>query len=276
MKQFEESPGLDTVHVVSSVCFWLVVWFLASFLSAMVRQRGGSLVRPYGRPADTEERDTGSALLKGRSTVAQPVPRVEAQQRIEAEREAMLPSVPPADVPAQPLRTFVGSEQSQLNEYLDEAEALLHAGRYYQAAGQYELARTVAPDNPLPLLGQSTALLAAGEYLSSANHLFHAIRLFDSLALYDLDMKAFIPDLAMLDRRRADLEQRLERHEVFKLRFLLGYAEYCSGLERIGLADLEKAVADAPEEWSYLHKFVDTLRTRHPDLTRPIDVKPGS
>jgi hypothetical protein len=244
--------------------------------AAMVRERGGTLARPIGPTGVQEGDEPGPAMLKARSVMAQPAPHVEMQRQIEAEREGVEPlPVPPEEVPTQPLRSFVGSEQSQLNEYLAEAEALLHAGRYYQAAGRYELARTVAPNNPLPLLGRSMALLAAGEYLTSAGNLFHAIRLFDSLALYDLDMKAFVPDLAMLDRRRADLEQRLERHEVYKLRFLLGYAEYCSGLERLGLGNLDKAAGDAPEELSYLQKFVDTLRSRHPDLTRPIDIDPG-
>jgi len=245
--------------------------------SAMDRRSGGTLARPYGRLGDAEEGEPGSALLRGRSALAQPTPLAEIRGQVEAGPEATKPPrLQPADMLAQPLKTFVGSEQTQLNKYLAEAEALLHAGRYYQAAGYYDLARMVAPDSPLPPLGRAMSLLAAGEYLTSANNLFRAIRLFDSADLYNLDMKAFIPDLTMLDRRRADLERRLERHEIFKLRFLLGYAEYCSGLEKLGLANLEKAVADAPKDLSHLRKFIDTLRARHPDLTHPIDVDSGS
>ena len=243
--------------------------------STMVRRSGGTLARPYGRPVDTEG-EPGSALLKSRSALAQPTPLAEIWGQVEAGLEATKPPrIQPEDVPAQPLKTFVGSEQTQLNKYLAEAEALLRAGRYYQAAGYYDLARMVALDNPLPPLGRAMSLLAAGEYLTSANNLFRAIRLFDSPALYNLDMKAFIPDLTVLDRRRADLERRLEQHEVFRLRFLLGYAEYCSGLEKLGLASLEKAMVDAPKDLSHLRKFIDTLRSRHPDLTRPIDANSG-
>ncbi|MHC4796187.1 MAG: hypothetical protein ACYTF1_06045, partial [Planctomycetota bacterium] len=49
--------------------------------------------------------------------------------------KALGPQLPPTmvseGVPAEVLRTFVGTEQSQVNRYLAEAEALLKAGQYY-------------------------------------------------------------------------------------------------------------------------------------------------
>lgn len=144
------------------------------------------------------------------------------------------------------LRSFVGTEQSILNRYLNTAEKALRAGEYYRSAALYKMAMAAEPGNPLPYLGRSMSLLAAGDYVTSVTDLFTAIQLYDALGLFDLDLRAFIADLTVLDRRRADLEARLEVHDDYRLRFLLGYAEYCSGFDQIGLANLEKALRAAP------------------------------
>jgi hypothetical protein len=122
----------------------------------------------------------------------------------------------------------------------------LQAGKFYRAAEMYRFARSVAPDNPLPVLGRAMALLAAGDYMTSVSGLFEGIQLFESLSLFQIDLKAFVPDLMVLDGRRADLEARLELSENYRLRFLLGWAEYCSGLQGLGLSDMEKALETAP------------------------------
>ncbi len=150
------------------------------------------------------------------------------------------------DLGLPPLQSFVGTEQSVLNRYLGSAEQALRTGEYYRAAALYRLATTIEPTNPLPYLGRSMALLAAGDYITSVTDLFAAIQLYDALGLFDLDLRSFIADLTVLDRRRADLEARLEVHEDYRLRFLLGYAEYCSGLDEVGLANLDKALRAAP------------------------------
>ena len=179
-------------------------------------------------------------------------PDVSIRPRVDSKREVM----------AKPVRTFVGRRESAVNEYLAKGEALLKSGDYYKAANQYDLARVVDPRNPLPPLGRSMALLAAGDYMTSANNLFLAISLFESLANFQIDLAAFIPpDLNVLDRRRAYLENRLEVFDDFRLRFLLGFAEYCSGIEG-GLANLEKAAAAAPEQLKSLREFVKILKQR--------------
>ncbi len=130
------------------------------------------------------------------------------------------------------------------------------------AADAYSMAHSIDNRNPLPLVGRSMALLAAGDYLSSANDLFQAIRLFESLARFDVDLKQFVPDLRALDRRRAYLEQRLQTFDDFRLRFLLGYAEYSSGLTDIGLANMKKAAESAPPQLDAVRRFVDLLEVR--------------
>jgi len=181
---------------------------------------------------------------------------------------------PAAELAAQPLKTFVGTEESVMNRYLADAEAMLKSGQYYKAASAYDFARAVDLRNPLPLVGRSMALLAAGDYMTSVTNLFQAIKLYESLADFAIDMRKFIPDMAVLDRRRADLERLLERFEDFRLRFLLGYAEYCSGLEEIGLSDLEKAAQAAPREMSFVPRFVEALKRRTVGPSKPIGVSP--
>jgi hypothetical protein len=159
-----------------------------------------------------------------------------------------------------PLKTFVGTKHSAVNQYMAAAEQLLENGQYYQAATQFDLARVVDPRNPLPLVGKSMALLAAGDYVVSASNLIAAVELFSHLGKFRVDLSSFVPDLSVLDHRRLDLEERLEASEDFRLRFLLGYAEYCSGLEDLGLANLDKAVANAPADVVGLRRFVGDLR----------------
>ena len=106
------------------------------------------------------------------------------------------------------------------------------------------------------------ALLAAGEYVSSATSLFQAIDAYKGLADFPVDLAAFVPDVKVLDRRRADLERQLESRENFRLRFLLGYAEYSSGLQKIGLENMTIAASAAPADQEHLRRFVQSLAMR--------------
>lgn len=215
------------------------------------------------------------------------------------------PSLPPEgsgpqpaelDPALMPIKTFVGTQKSMVNNSLADAESDLQAGKFYRAAETYRFTRSFAPDNPLPVLGNAMALLAAGDYMTSVSGLFEAIRLFESLSLFQIDLKAFVTDLGLLDRRRADLESRLEHSENYRLRFLLGWAEYCSGLEELGLSNMEKAMeASQPEEpasgeesqatrepvgfMDYqtvevqaVRRFVQALRQRGERSDRPVEI----
>jgi len=207
---------------------------------------------------------------------------------------APAPPLAERDLPLAPIQTFVGTHESVVNDSLARAEVELKAGRFYRAAEAYRFARSVAPDNPLPVLGRAMALLAAGDYMTSVSGLFEGIRLFESLSLFQIDLKTFVPDLAVLDRRRADLEARLEFSENTRLRFLLGWAEYCSGLQELGLSNMEKAMEMAAPleepreqpvpagrmdyrtaELRSARLFVQGLRQRTALWKRPVDVTPN-
>ena len=176
-----------------------------------------------------------------------------------------------------PLKTFVGTESSEVNRHMAYAEEAMKAGRYYRAAEGYDLARMVSPDNPLPALGRCMAFMAAGDYVSSAVSLFDAIRLFDSLSTFDVDLKAFLPDLKALDSRRADMERLLQVRDDGRMRFLLGFAEYNSGLKELGLTNMDRAsqvLKDTDADLSVVRRFVEGLRARTTGASKQIET-PG-
>jgi hypothetical protein len=170
-------------------------------------------------------------------------------------------------VTQEPLKTFVGTQDERLKEQLALAEGLLRKQQYYDAARRYEMAHAIDLTNPLPMFGRALSLLAAGDYVSSSNDLFMAIQSAGPQVAVRIDIKQFVPDLTVLDRRRAFLEQRLETFDDFRLRFLLGWAEHMSGLTEDGLTNMRKAAEAAPKEMDSLRQFVKTLSVQ--PATRP-------
>ncbi len=143
------------------------------------------------------------------------------------------------------LRTYAGDAESEVNRLIINAELEARRGEFYRAADLYAAAARVDFRNPLIRLGHGHALLFAGDYLSAVFHLTRGLREFEMLPYFDIDLVVFAPDASLLDIRRADLEHRLEQQENYRLRFLLGYAEYYSGLKQFGLPDLQKAADEA-------------------------------
>lgn len=202
--------------------------------------------------------EIGTAGLPGVAGTAQAVPGASPLARSEAVAQALATEGPGP----MPIKTFVGTEESALNAHLKYAEEAMKAGRYYRAEEAYALARMVAPENPVPALGQCVALLAAGDYVASVSHLFDAVRLFSRLGDFELDLKALVPDLRVLDSRRADLERRLAGREDGRLRFLLGFTEYNSGLKPLGIKNMQAAMehlTDQDTDRTTLRRYLDGL-----------------
>lgn len=143
--------------------------------------------------------------------------------------------------------TFVGRADTPINRRLAVAEAMMHSGNYFRAAGQYKLAGVLDPAHPLPVLGRAYALLAAGEYYSATSLLIRGIDSFPGFGSFRIDLNSFVPDAELLDRRRADLEKRLTATENAEFRFLLGYIEFSMGLTDYGMENLLRAAEQAPE-----------------------------
>jgi tetratricopeptide (TPR) repeat protein len=160
-----------------------------------------------------------------------------------------------------PLETYAGTRNSAVQNYLSKAEDLLHQGDYYQARSLYERARNLDRHNPLILIGQGQAMIAAGEYYSAAHAISRAVELFPGIAFFKFDLTKFITEPDLLERRRADLERRLENKEDYRFRFVLGYAEYYSGLQEYGLENLRKAAEQAPPH-SGIARLYELLKSK--------------
>ena len=165
----------------------------------------------------------------------------------------------------EPAQTHAGSAADLVQRYIRAAEERLRDGEYYQARSLYQRAAVLDRRNPLVLMGQGHAMLAAGEYYSAAQKLSRAVELFPAIAFFRLELTGFITEPDLLEKRRADLERRLERREDYRFRFVLGYAEYYSGLETYGLENLRKAAEQAPEH-SGIARLHELLTMELPEL----------
>lgn len=197
------------------------------------------------RPADgSQVGDAGAA-----DEAAGPVVSLAARStRFSAENVRRLATVSSwaTDLLENPVKTFAGRHRNALNEHLAGGEADMLRGDFYRAVRQFQIAHTIDPKNPLPLLARGHALAAAADYVSAVRSLVMGIELFPDISAFRLDLPAMVGQRDVFDRRRADLDSRLRRGEDRELRFLLGYLEFYSGLREPGLRDLAKAAAAAP------------------------------
>jgi hypothetical protein len=145
-------------------------------------------------------------------------------------------------------QTTGGAVETSVNVRLRKAESLMRAGQFYNAAGEYGVAATLAPDDASILLGQGHAYLAAGDYLSAVYFLTKGLEGTADVASLRVNIYDYVSDPNLLDIRRADLDTKLEKREDYRLRFLLGYAEYFGGLKDFGRLQLERAAEGAPAD----------------------------
>ncbi|OQZ00196.1 MAG: hypothetical protein B6D36_15465, partial [Planctomycetes bacterium UTPLA1] len=163
-----------------------------------------------------------------------------------------------SEVIDEPLRTFAGRYKNKLNDYMLAGEDELHRGQYYSAARYFELANSIDPMNPLPLLARGHALAAAGDYRSAVRYITLGIERFPQIAAFRIDLPALLGRPDVFDIRRADLEDKLAVGENRELRFLLGYLELYSGLPDEGIQNLRIAAKASPPE-SIIGMFVDLI-----------------
>jgi tetratricopeptide (TPR) repeat protein len=123
---------------------------------------------------------------------------------------------------------------SRFNNHFQEAQDHLKGGRYYAAADSFALASIYKSDEPLCLAGRGHALLAAGEYMSSALFLSRAIEAKQEYVKTKIDLAAMLGGQHILESRIADIREWQGRSGSDKLDFLLGYVYYRIG--RLGPA----------------------------------------
>jgi len=123
--------------------------------------------------------------------------------------------------------------EDKFNWYMQAAQLYLKQGRYYRAADSYTMASIYKPDQPsvgLAYAGKSYALLAAGEYMTSALFLSRAIEVLPEYAKLKVDLDDISGNQDKFANRIADVEQRLKISGAAELQFLLGHVYYQSFL----------------------------------------------
>ncbi len=137
--------------------------------------------------------------------------------------------------------------EAKFNHHMQAAQDHLKAGRYYRAADSFALASIYKLDpgeagsDPvqagglaLCFAGRGHALLAAGEYISSALFLSRALEIAPEYARTKIDFAVMLGGENKLESRIAEIKEWLGRSGSGRLEFLLGYVYYRMG--RLGQA----------------------------------------
>ena len=138
------------------------------------------------------------------------------------------------------LHGLAGRGRSDVNVHLAKAEARLAEGKYYDAAGEFEVAAVLAPENPLPALGGALARLAADEPLTAAFQLRTAFWRFLALMETQVDVDGML-GRKVVDLRLRQIEERIARQKQkpeVPLVFLAAFLRHARG-------EKEKAAAHA-------------------------------
>jgi len=146
--------------------------------------------------------------------------------------------------------------EAKFNQHIQAAQVHLKAGRYYAAADSFALASIykldpgeagsdTAPADGLALCfaGRGHALLAAGEYISSALFLSRALKTAPEYVRAKIDLAAMLGGQGKLESRIADIKEWLGRSGSGRLEFLLGYVYY-----RMGRLNQAKQAIEAASE----------------------------
>ncbi len=116
--------------------------------------------------------------------------------------------------------------RERFDRYMKAAQLYFRQGRYYRAAESFTLASMYQPVDARAYLGKGHALLAAGEYASSAVFLAKAIELDPHGALDKADLVETLGGPDAFVERINDLERCAEAGASPQLHFLLAYVNY--------------------------------------------------
>ncbi len=114
--------------------------------------------------------------------------------------------------------------KDQFDHYLAVGRQSMRQGRYDRAADAFTLASAYIPHDPRAHLGNSQALLAAGEYVGSAVSLARAVELDAKHALRKIDLVETLGGPDLFVERISNLEERAQSGDhTTELQFLLAY-----------------------------------------------------
>ena len=127
------------------------------------------------------------------------------------------------------IKSFAGAGKDMFSVYMNQAEQFMKNGMFYKAADAYALAGAYQNMNPLPYMGRSIALFAAGEYMSSSYYLNISLRIFEELALFKVSIKDFIGNEDIYNKRLTELGEVQIQSGSPEMRFLMAYIYYVDG-----------------------------------------------
>ena len=130
--------------------------------------------------------------------------------------------------PAPPARDgqVQATVQDKFNEYYLTGDKHLKAGRYYEAAESFATAAIYKPDSASCSAGQGHALLATGQYISSALFLIRAVELEPEYIQTDINLVEIVGGKTKLENKINELQQLIRNNPASGLKFLLGYVYF--------------------------------------------------
>jgi hypothetical protein len=106
---------------------------------------------------------------------------------------------------------LAGKTPNSFNAHLAAGERKLKDGKFYEAAGNYEIAMMMKPTNPLPRLGLMLSLLAAGEQYAAAVHLREGMALLPPMMSMKLDLPRMTgPQFVVIQQRLVEMESQIK------------------------------------------------------------------
>lgn len=107
------------------------------------------------------------------------------------------------------IHALAGKSADRFNMYMKQAEKKLKEGKFYAAAGKYELALIVDSNNPLARVGLALAMFCAGESLPAGSNIRRALHMFPALMETRVNITSLV-DTRTFSRRLEWLEKRIE------------------------------------------------------------------
>lgn len=143
--------------------------------------------------------------------------------------------------------TIESLAESKFSDYMRAAEEFMRNGKFYKAADTYALAAVWMPSDPRSYLGQTFALFAAGEYMSSAFYLSRAIEMDPTIAEKKYDPAKLIGDRDVFENRLIEMATWQQRSNSGELAFLLAYVLYQDGKTARAAGSIQRAEEKMPD-----------------------------
>lgn len=142
--------------------------------------------------------------------------------------------------------------KARVTEYLTAAEDFLKKGKFYKAADAFALAAIWGPDDVRPYVGQAVALVAAGEYMSSAFLLRQAIVKNPKVAAEKISIATLLGDRDVFENRLIEMATWQQRSGSGDLAFLIAYVMHHDGKTRGAAEAISIAAQKMPEDKAVL------------------------